>query len=77
MTSIPLSVNIPDMVNVTESELKLLLATKLYETKKLSLGQAAVVADLSKRAFIEILGHYGVSLFPTSAEELRQDIANA
>jgi len=77
MPNIPLNVNIPDMVNISESELKILLASKLYETQKLSLGQAADVATLSKRAFIEILGKYGVSLFSTSPEELIQDIANA
>jgi len=77
MPSIPLCVNIPDMVNISESELMLLLATKLYETSILSLGQAANVAGMSKRAFIEILGKYGVSLFTLTTDELRQDIANA
>ena len=77
MQNIPLDVNIPDMVNISEKELKIMLASKLYETKKLSLGQAADVADMSKRAFIEILGQYGVSVFSVNADELRQDIANA
>jgi len=77
MQSIPLNVNIPDMVSISESELKILLASKLYETQKLSLGQAADVANLSKRAFIEMLGRYGVSLFSANTEELMQDIANA
>ena len=77
MKNIPLVINIPETEIISEPELKLLLATKLYETRKLSLGQAADVADLSKRAFIEILGRFGVSLFLLSAEELRQDIANA
>ncbi|MCL2223028.1 MAG: UPF0175 family protein [Oscillospiraceae bacterium] len=77
MQSIPLNVNIPDMVSISESELKILLAAKLYETQKLSLGQAADVANLSKRTFIEMLGRYGVSLFSANAEELVQDIANA
>lgn len=77
MQSIPLSIEIPDMVRVNEKELKVLLATKLYEMEMLSLGQAAKVASLSKRAFIEIMGQYGVSLFSMSVDELRQDIANA
>ena len=77
MQSIPLNINIPDMVNISDGELRILLATKLYETGKLSLGQAADVAGLSKRAFIEILGQYGVSLFSMSVDELRLDIANA
>jgi len=49
----------------------------LYETKVLSLGQAADVEGLTKRAFIEIMGQYNVSLFLMSADELRKDIANA
>ena len=77
MRSIPLSVNIPDTESISETELKLLLATKLYETGRLSLGQAADVANLTKRTFIEILGRFDVSLFSASADELQQDIANA
>ena len=65
------------MERISETELKLLLATKLYETGRLSLGQAADVANLTKRTFIEILGRFDVSLFSASADELQQDIANA
>jgi len=77
MQSIPLNVDIPDMVRVSEKELKVMLASKLYETEMLSLGQAAGVAGLSKRTFVEMLGIYGVSLFSMSANEFQQDIANA
>lgn len=77
MKNIPLNISVPDMINLTENDLKIMLASKLYETKELSLGQAADVAGLSKRAFAEILGQYGVSLFSVNADELRQDIANA
>ena len=77
MQSIPLSIEIPDMVRVNEKELKVLLATKLYEVEMLSLGQAAKVAGLSKRAFIEIMGQYGISLFSMSVDELKQDVVNA
>jgi predicted HTH domain antitoxin len=75
--SIPLNVEIPEMVRVNEKELRVLLASKLYEMEILSLGQAAKVASLSKRSFIEIIGQYGVSLFAVSVNELQQDIANA
>jgi len=77
MQSIPLSVEVPELVSLTERELKILLATKLYEMEFLSLGQAAKVAGLSKRAFIEIMGQYGISLFSMSTDELQQDFANA
>ena len=77
MKNIALNINVPDMTNLTEKDLKILLASKLYEIKELSLGQAAEIVGLSKRAFIEIIGQYEVSLFSLNADELRQDIANA
>ena len=77
MQSIPLSVEVPELVSLNEKQLKILLATKLYEMEFLSLGQAAKVAGLSKRAFIEIMGQYGISLFSMSTDELQQDFANA
>ncbi len=43
----------------------------------LSAGQAAEIVGISKRAFIEILGHYRVSAFGVSITDLNSDIANA
>jgi predicted HTH domain antitoxin len=77
MRTVQLNIELPSLVHVTEFELKALLASKLYEREALSLGQAAKVAGLSKRAFIEILGNYDVSLFSESEEDIRADIANA
>jgi predicted HTH domain antitoxin len=42
----------------------------------LSLGQAAKVAGLSKRTFIEIMGKYGFSIFQMSEEEFLNDLEN-
>lgn len=77
MKTIPLNINVPDMTNLTEADLKMFLASKLYESKQMSLGQAADVAGMSKKTFTEMLGRYGVSLFSQSADELMRDIANA
>ena len=55
----------------------MLLATKLYEQGKLSLGQAAELAGYSKRAFMELLANYNVSVFNYDAQELENDIRNA
>ena len=41
---------------VQNEEAKLLLMIKLFETGRLSLGQAAKFAGYSKRAFMELLG---------------------
>ncbi|EMR02163.1 UPF0175 family protein [Cesiribacter andamanensis] len=71
------SLNIPDNIDINEPELKIILAGELYERERLSLGQAADLAGLSKRAFIEILGKFGFSLFSQSEEDLLSDIENA
>ncbi len=59
---------------LSEDEVKLLLAVKLFEVGKVSLGQAAKLAGFSKRAFLEVLGRYRVPVFDYSPEELRQEL---
>ena len=61
--------------SVSVDEAKLLLAVKLYEVGKVSLGQAAKLAGFSKRAFIDVLGQYHLPIFDYSVDELRQEIA--
>lgn len=72
-----LTINLPDKFDLTPKETVTLLAAKLYETGKLSLGQAAELAGYSKKTFMELLGNYGVSVFNFPPEELDKDIANA
>lgn len=72
-----LSLTLPENLDINELELKIILAGELYEREKISLGQAADLAGLSKRAFIEIMGRYGFSLFSKSEEDLLSDIAHA
>ena len=60
--------------SLSEDEAKLLLAVKLYEVGKVSLGQAAKLAGFSKRAFMEVLGRYHIPLFDYSPDALRQEI---
>lgn len=69
--------NIPDNVDLKDHDFSMIIAAKLYEDCKLSLGQAAKIAGLSKRAFIELLGRYDVSIFSDSISDLHSDIANA
>jgi predicted HTH domain antitoxin len=71
------TLQIPDSLNLDETEAKNLLAAKLYEKGSLSLGQAAELAGLSKRTFMELLGDYKVSIFNYSDAELETDILNA
>lgn len=72
-----ITVNIPQETNFSTFDYSVYLASKLYEDGLLSSGQAAEVAQLSKRAFIEIMGKYGVSVFSTNVNDLMKDIANA
>ena len=69
------TVQIPD--NLDETEAKMLFAATLYEKGNLSLGQAADLAECSKRTFMEQLGTYGVSIFDYTEAELEKDILNA
>jgi predicted HTH domain antitoxin len=77
MKTVQLNIKLPDVFNIDESYLKTFLAAKLYEKQELSLGQAAEAAGMSKRAFAESLGMFGVSLFSQTLDEVKEDIANA
>jgi predicted HTH domain antitoxin len=77
MRNVSLNISLPDTANASEADLKIMLAAKLYEREALSLGQAADAANLSKRAFTELLGSYDVSLFSQDVTELHKDILNA
>ncbi|CAN5134379.1 hypothetical protein BH20ACI2_BH20ACI2_15350 [soil metagenome] len=70
-----LEIKLPDSVQMSDFDIKMTLAAKLYEDGTLSGGQAAELVGISKRSFLELLGKYGVSIFGYSAEELREDIA--
>jgi len=72
-----IQINIPDSLDLKDYDFSMIVAAKLYEDAKLSAGQAAQIVGLSKRAFIEMLGKYGVSVFSTSIPDLHSDIANA
>ena len=70
-----MTLNIPDSVELDEKQTTRFLAAKLYESGKLTLGQAADLAGLSKVAFAEILSDYNVSLFNYPASEISKDAA--
>ena len=72
-----ITLTIPDTLNLDANEVAMLVATRLYEQGKVSLGQAAEICGLSKRTFIELLGRYSVSVFNYPASDLANDVANA
>lgn len=71
------TLNIPDTLDLDDREAAMLLATKLYEQGKLSLGQAAELSGYSKRTFMELLSSYNVPIFNYDASKLVNDIKNA
>jgi len=70
-------VNIPEELNLKSFDVKMMIASKLFEEGQLSSGQAAEMVGLSKRAFLEVLGKYGSSIIGYNFEELEQDLENA
>jgi predicted HTH domain antitoxin len=71
MTTITLQV--PDSLGEHHSDTVRFIAAKLYESGKLSLGQAAEMAGLTKRTFAELLGDYGVSLLNYPVSDMLAD----
>ena len=72
-----LTLRIPLNVELDKRDTTTMLAAKLYEAGKLTLGQAAEVAGYSKRTFMELLADYNVSLFDDDTSGLIRDIENA
>lgn len=69
--------NIPDSIDLDDKDLALIVASTLYEKGKLSLGQAAELAGLTKRTFAELLGNLDISIFNYPPSELSRDVKNA
>jgi predicted HTH domain antitoxin len=72
-----LTLNVPDSLEMSNTDLLMLVASRLYEQGKLSLGQAADLAGLTKRAFTELLNQYHVSIFNFPSTDLSRDVENA
>ncbi len=70
-------INLPNELNISNFEVSMIVASKLFKDGKLSSGQAAEIVGLSKRAFLELLGKYDTSVFGLSNEELDIDLKNA
>ena len=71
MHSHQLKIELPASLAI--DEVRVLLAIKLYEAERVSLGQAAKISGFSKRAFMEILGRHRIPVFRYSPEDLRAE----
>ena len=65
-----LTLQIPDSID--EKDLRMRLAAYWFQSGVLSSGQAAELAGVSKRTFLENAGKYGVSIFGESETDLEQ-----
>jgi predicted HTH domain antitoxin len=73
MTTMTLTV--PSFLEENHNDTVRFLAAKLYESGKVSLGQAAEMAGLSKIAFAEILADHGVNYINYSFDDVMADVA--
>lgn len=72
---------LPDALHVSrrefEREARLAMVVKLFEIGKLSSGQAARLAALSRLDFLHELSRFGVSLIQIDVAELEEDVTQA
>lgn len=76
MQTLTFDVQVPDSFFVDEFEVKMTLAAGMFQSGRLTMGQAAEMTGLSKQAFYEIMGRYGASPFQQSLAEHEGDLAN-
>lgn len=69
-----LEIILPENINFTHLDLKMSMASKLFEQGRISSGQGAAIVGVSKREFIEMLGKYDVSIFGYDESELEKDV---
>jgi predicted HTH domain antitoxin len=73
MTTITLQV--PDALEEAHDETVRLIAAKLYEAGKLSLGQAAEMCGIDKVDFPAVLNSFDVNYIQYSYEDIMADVA--
>lgn len=77
-----LSISYPDSLpgslhlsaNEFEREARMAMAVKLFDTGRLSSGQAADLADMPRVHFLYELGRWGVSALQADESELENDL---
>ena len=74
-----IEVNLPDnsYKNFTEHQIKIILASALYDKGVTGTGYAAESVGLGRRELIEEMGEYGVSVLNMTSEEVKRTIENA
>lgn len=70
------TLDLPDLPpNVGEAHARLLLAVRLFQEDEVSVGQAARIAGLSYRAFLDALRERDIPAFVYTEEDFESDLA--
>lgn len=69
-------VRIPLPPHLSPEEVRTLAAVKLFELQRVSLGQAAVLAGYSTRAFVDVLSRYDIPVINYAPQELEEEIGS-
>ncbi len=70
-----IDISIPETIIISEHEVRMTLASQLFDRGLISSGQGAAIVGISKRAFIELLGKYNVSPFQYTIDEILEDVS--
>lgn len=65
-----ITINLPEEAEL--DNVKMIIATSLFEQGVLSSGQAAELVGITRRQFLEEVGKYGVSIFGETAEDIEK-----
>lgn len=65
-----LTIELPEEAELPK--VKMIIAASLFEKGVLSSGQAAELAGIKRRQFLEEVGTYGVTIFGETAEDLEK-----
>ncbi len=72
-----LNLKVPIKSGADQNDVVKFLAAKLYESGRLTLGQAADMIGMRTVEFADILSQYGVSFINYPASDIKQVVANA
>jgi predicted HTH domain antitoxin len=70
-----MTLHVPESLEKEHEKTVRLIAAKLYEAGKVSLGQAAEMCGLSKRDFPAVLAEFGVNYIQYTYEDIMEDLA--
>lgn len=86
MKNVNINISVPGEILLTLREddkqlalnMKRYTAIKLYQDRKLSVGQCAELAEMVEEDFIKLLGENKISIFDfSSSTDLEEDLKNA